>query len=151
MSITSSRRNVSYGIEGTDVSYGAPGAVRMIITYDENDQPAKVVFEDSNGNPVRDVTFERDSMGRLISEEMHFGVDSLLDKVPAEGREEFAKTFGEFFTRITYAYDSRGRRLDRTTKFGTLSESHTIYQYDDRDDPIAETTEENASDSAALL
>jgi hypothetical protein len=139
--------NVGYGIEGTEVSYGAPGAVRMIITCDENDLPAKVVFEDAKGIPVRDVTFERDSMGRLISEEVHFGADSLLDKVPAEGREELAaelaKTFGEFFSRITYAYDLQGRRLERTTKFGTLSESRTIYRYGDHEDPIAETTEEN--------
>jgi YD repeat-containing protein len=141
--------NVTYGIEGTDQSYGAPGAVRMIITCDENDLPAKVVFEDANGNPVRDVTFERDSMGRLISEELHFGADSLLDKVPAEGREELAaelaKTLGEFFSRTTYAYDSRGRRLERTIKFGSLSESRTTWQYGDRDDPIAETTAERTS------
>ena len=121
----------------------------MIITYDEKDLPAIVNFEDLNGNRVRDVSFVRDSAGLLLSEETHFGADSLLDQVPAEGREELAaelaKTFGEFFSRITYTYDSRGRRLERMTKFGTLSESRTTYQYGDYDDPIAETTEENAS------
>jgi len=139
----------AYGIEGTDVSYGAPGAAKMIITYDEKDLPAIVNFEDLNGNRVRDVSFVRDSAGLLLSEETHFGADFLLDQVPAEGREELAaelaKTFGEFFSRITYTYDSRGRRLERMTKFGTLSESRTTYQYGDYDDPIAETTEENAS------
>ena len=139
----------AYGIEGTDQSYGAPGAVKMITTYDTNNLPAKVLFEDANGHRVRDVTFERDSAGHPLNEEVHFEADSFLDKVPAEGREEFAaelkKVFGETLSRTTYAYDSRGRRLERTIKFGTLSESRTTYQYDDHDDPVAEITEEGTS------
>ena len=137
----------AYGIEGTDQSYGAPGAVKMITTHDANNLPAKVIFEDANGHRVRDVIFERDCAGRPLNEEVHFEADSFLDNVPAEGREEFAaelkKVFGETLSRTTYVYDSRGRRLERMIKFGTLSETRTTYQYGDHDDPIVETSEEN--------
>jgi YD repeat-containing protein len=139
----------AYGIEGTDQPYGAPGATQMIITYDENDLPAKVVLEDANGHRVRDVSFERNSAGRLLNEEVHFEADSFLDKVPEEDREEFAaelkKVFGDTLSRTIYAYDSQGRLLERSIKLGTLSESRTTWQYGDRDDPIAETTQERTS------
>jgi hypothetical protein len=47
--------NVSYFIEATNMSLGAPGAVRVVITYDHNDLPVKEVFEDAKQNPVRQV------------------------------------------------------------------------------------------------
>jgi hypothetical protein len=121
----------------------------MITTCDENSLPAKVLFQDTNGHSLREVTFVRDAAGRLVKEEMRVeptGLLSLADNVPEESRAEFAamlaKTFGETFSRTTYEYDPRGRRLQRNIEFGSLSESRTTYQYDDHDDPISETTED---------
>jgi hypothetical protein len=89
----------AYGIEGTDQSYGAPGAVKMIITYDEKDLPAEVVFEDANGRRVTDVNFMRDSAGRLLREEMRFAADSLLTllrKVAKSWLLSWRKPLGNF-------------------------------------------------------
>ncbi len=128
--LSHSGANVSYGIEGSEQSYGAPGAARMVITGD------KVLFQDENGQNLRAVTLVRDSAGRLIREEVRVEPSSLplLANVP----EEFAAEFNCF---TTYTYDARGRRLERIIKFGSISESRTTWQYEDRDDPITETTE----------
>jgi len=127
--------NIAYGIEGTEQGYGAPGAVTMIVADDENGLPAKVIFQDANGVALREVLFERDAAGKLLTEEMRVvGGESLP--------EAFAKIFGETFSRTAYAYDSRGRLVERTTKFGGINEARTTFLYDDRDNPIEETTEE---------
>jgi YD repeat-containing protein len=46
---------------------------------------------------------------------------------------------GGVFCRTTYTYDTKGRLLERITYIGTLSEERTTFQYDNDDDPIAET------------
>ena len=45
---------------------------------------------------------------------------------------------GQVFSRMSYAYDTKGRVVERTIGFGTLSEERTTLDYDDCDDPIAE-------------
>lgn len=125
--------NIAYGIEGTEQAYGAPGAATMIVTDDESVRPAKVIFQDANGRSLREVIFARDHTGRLLSEEMRVG---------EEFPEPLRKAFGEIFSRITYSYDSRGRRLERMNKFGGIGETRTTYRYDDSDDPIEEVTED---------
>ena len=65
--------NVSYSIEGTNMSLGAPGAVRVVITYDHNDHPVKEVFEDAKQNPLRQVIMKRDCAGRLVKVEIPMG------------------------------------------------------------------------------
>jgi hypothetical protein len=143
------RANIGYSIEGTEQGYGAPGATTMTTTYDERDLPTKVVFQDANHNSVTQVIFVRDSAGRLLSEEMHSSGESqfpgALDKVPPEDRERMAallkKVFGQPFSSTTYEYDAKGRLIKRANNMGGLSEDRTTYRYDDRDDPIEETTE----------
>jgi RHS Repeat len=80
---------------------------------------------------------------------MHVGVESpfpdLLDKVPPEDREEMAamlKQLYETFSSTTYVYDTHGPLLERTNRFGRLSEHRTTYYYDDHGNPIEETTED---------
>jgi hypothetical protein len=46
----------------------------------------------------------------------------------------------DVFCKMVYAYDARGRRIERTMSMGMLSEERLTSEYEDRDDPIAETT-----------
>lgn len=141
--------NISYAIEGTDHSYSAPGATTMTTTYDANNLPVKVLFEGENRDSLSYVTFKRDSAGRLLSEEMHVGAESMLgdrlDKVSPEEREKLVltlqKVFGGTFSSTTYAYDTHGRLLERTQRMGALGEHRTTYRYDDHNNPIEETNE----------
>jgi len=141
--------NTGYAIEGSEQAYGAPGATSMKTTYDERDLPATVTFQDANHNSVGTVTFVRDSMGKVLREEMRLHVESpvpeFLDKMPPERRAEMAvllkRVFGDTFSNTTYVYDSQGRVLKRTNTMGNLSEDRTSFQYADREDPVEEDTE----------
>ena len=148
--------NISYGIEGTDHSYSAPGATMMATTYDENDLPIKVLFQDASYKPLNYVILVRDSTGRLLHEEMHIGGESpfsnLLDKIPPEERARaltaFKDAFGEIFSSTTYVYDAQGRLFEHRTRMGKLAEGHTTYRYDDHDNPVEETTEDRRREAS---
>jgi YD repeat-containing protein len=139
-----------YGIEGTDASYGAPGATTMTTIYDEKELPSEVVFHDANHNVVGHVIFTRDSAGSLLKEEMHFGETSsffqgIVDKSPPERREAMAAmlkaVIGDRFSAVSYKYDNSGHMIERTITMGNLDGDRTTYRYGDHDDPIEETTE----------
>ena len=96
--------------------------------------------------------FSRDHDGRLLTEVVYFGGESPYsdlqphaDNVPLEERANMAAALkmafeDRAFCNISYAYDSKGRLLERTMYMGTLSEELTVFEYDDYDDPIAETS-----------
>jgi hypothetical protein len=46
----------------------------------------------------------------------------------------------DVFCKMLYAYDARGRLMERTMSMGMLWEERRTSEYVDRDDPIAETT-----------
>jgi hypothetical protein len=144
-----------HGIEGgTDHAFGAPGATTMTTAYGERDQPEEVVLHDANHAVVRRVTFTRDREGRVLSETMQFGeqfpfpeLQQELAKGSAEEAAAMTAMLAQAFQAQTlhstaYAYDRHGRVLERTERIGTLSESRTTYRYDDRDNPIEESKED---------
>jgi hypothetical protein len=141
--------STGYAIEGTDSSYGAPGATTMTVTYDETNLPAKVSFHDANHHPLSYVILMRDSAGRLLSEEMHQGERSpfqnYLDKASPEERERLAAfleaAFGDAVSSTKYGYDAEGRQVSREHRMGNLGGDSTTYRYDDRDDPVEERAE----------
>jgi hypothetical protein len=140
-----------FAIEGTDITIRAPGATRMITAYDEKDLPTQVILQDANHNSLREVILVRDGAGRLLKVETHVAGESLfqeiVDRVSLEDGERTAvalkQIFGESLSGTAYAYDSRGRLLERTSSMGTLKNDHTTYHYDgDHDEPIEEITEQ---------
>jgi hypothetical protein len=148
--------HTSYGIEGTDMGWSAPGATGMTTTYDNRDLPTKVLFRDAGDNPLRYVTLTRESAGRLLNVELNLGGEPLFqdiaDKTPAEERRGMAsmlkQIFGETFSNTTRVYDSRGRMIEQTHRMGTLGGDRTTYRYDeDHDDPIEETTEHTSREA----
>lgn len=145
--------HVSYGIEGADMSLGAPGATRTVTTYDHKDLPVKVVFEDAHHNPVREVILERDSAGRLVNLEMHLGGQSHFDQCDSDqcnrpvapeadkATSLLMQALGGAFAKTAYAYDSQGRLVERTNAMLNLGGDRATYRYGDGDDPIEETVE----------
>lgn len=142
--------NVSYSIEGTNMGLSAPGAVRVVITYDHNDLPVKEVFEDAEQNPIRQVVMRRDSAGRLVKVELHMGSPMVStfcqsdQPIPAGADSAVSLMmglFGGIFSETNYVYDSEGRLMERTNSMFSLSLDRTTYRYGDGDDPIEETTE----------
>ncbi len=141
--------SVGYSIENTDMMLGAPGATLMTTTYAGAGQPARVILEDADHNPVHEVRFTRDASGRPLTIETIMGesqFNDFADSVSADHREAAAavikQIFGEAFSRTTYIYDSRGRVIERTNSMGTMHEEHTTYRYDgDHDEAVEEITE----------
>lgn len=148
---------VSYGIEGTALSYGGDGATTITTRYEDGGQPEEVVFYDADQRVLRRVIFARDSTGRLMREEMRLGeqtpspdTEMELENAPPAAREAavapFASLFGPqaVFSSTTYAYDGKGRLVERRTRFGELSDNRTTFRYDDGDNPIEETHEHSS-------
>jgi hypothetical protein len=148
--------STGYGIEGTDTCYGAPGATTMTVTYDEKNLPDKVLFHDASHRLLHCVTFRRDTLGRLLSEETHQGEGSpfqgIVDQAPPERREEMAamlkQVLGETLSNTTYAYDAQGRLVKREHRMGSLGGDCTTYRYDAHDDPVEETVEHRSREGS---
>src|SRR5574339_348409 len=66
-----------FGIEGTQLGYGAEDVVEIMTLYDDGDQPSEALFYEANRHLALRVVFTRDTAGRLISEEGQRG-----DKLP---------------------------------------------------------------------
>ncbi len=147
--------STGYAVEGTDSSYGAPGATTMTVTYDEKDLPTKVLFHDASHRLVNCVSFERDSEGRLLSEKTHGSEESpyrsILDRLPPEHREAMAaklqQVLGETLTSTTYAYDAQNRLVKREFQMGSLGGDSTTYRYDSHRNPVEETVEHKSREA----
>lgn len=142
----------NYREEGATMAYGHPRATTVTITHDRHNLPAQLVFQDAQQHPLVTVVCQRDSAGRLLSEEMRQGEESLLpdmmNHAPPEDRERLAalyqQVFGGGFSMVSYAYDAQGRLLSRVQRMGTLGENRTTYRYEMSDDPVEERSEDTS-------
>lgn len=141
--------DLSYGVEGSDIGYPAPGAVTVTTTYDERDQPIEAVFHDASHALVLRVVLTRDRAGRPLREEARLedaaplNLQGALGQLSPEDRAGlvamYASAFGSIVT--TFAYDSEGRLVERNRRMGSLDEERTTFTYDDHDNPTEERTE----------
>jgi hypothetical protein len=123
--------SVMYAVDGSDISCAAPGATTSTTAYDERGLPTEVSFHDAHGALIRHVVLRRDRDGRVLSERLQFA-DGLL-----------ATIFPDHTPAVTtYAYDEKGRRLERRRRMGQLSDEKTRFRYDDDDNPVEEITVE---------
>jgi YD repeat-containing protein len=138
-------------VEGTDAAYSAPDAMTSTTAYDERDLPLEVSFHDANNAPVCRVVFSRDQDGRVQSERMQFERHAIFFgpatdvNVPTDERESVAKLLSsvfedQTFSLTTYAYDEKGRRMERVRRMGQLSEERTTFRYDKYDNPVEQVT-----------
>ena len=85
----------------------------------------------------------------MLAEVARYGGASpfvLPDSIPIEERPQYAALLSAAFAEKTlsttaYSYDAQGRLVERTRRMGILSEERTRFEYDDRGNPILETTE----------
>lgn len=149
--------SLGYSIEDTDMMLGGPGAAFMTTAYAAEGQPAKVLLEDQNRQAIREVDFERDASGRLLSVETRMGdsqIKDFADRMSPETRERatavLEEIFGKSFSRTTYRYDTQGRLAERTDSMGTMSEEHKTYRYDGVHEEAVEEITERTSREASV-
>lgn len=145
--------NVSYQIEGTETAVGALGATAMSTRYDDNDLSSEVSFVNVEGKFVRRVTLVRNEAGRIVKEEITMDGGSPFQGVHSGEHQKaieaaISQIFANTFSSTTYAYDDRGRLIERDIRMGTLGDDRTRYRYEDRADPLEETTEHTQRDAS---
>jgi len=144
-------------IEGTELGYGAPGATTMTVNYGDTGLSEEALFPDAQQILVRRVTFERRADGKLLSEELCSGdqapwpdLQKRLKDASPDGAARVAGVFGTLFgparaiSRTNYVYDRDGRLTGRTTRLGSISETHDTFLYDEHGNTVEQTTEQNS-------
>jgi hypothetical protein len=143
-----------YAVDGSEQSYGVHGATTSTTTYDEHDLPNEVQFHDATHTLVHTIVFTRDRDGRVLTEEGRFAGATPFGNQMAEtfknaSEEDRAKLAAlmavafpdQTFTRTSYEYDQKGRRLAVTRDMGAMGGERTTFVYDDHDNVVEETAE----------
>ncbi len=146
-----------YGVEGSEIAYPANGATTMTTMYDESDRPVEVQFRDASDQLLQRIIMTRDNAGRVASEEMRMngptafpGLAEKLESAPFKDRARIGALVGELmgsrdgFSKTTYAYDEKGRILERCTSMLSLGGERTTFRYDEHGNPIETTTEQDS-------
>jgi hypothetical protein len=123
-----------YSIEGTAHSYGAEGATTITTRYDDGGKPDEVLFHDANQRLLRRVVFTRDGAGRLTTEELYLGEESPFPNIVFGPNSVLSST--------SYAYDAKGRILERRTRMGEFGDQRTTFGYDEHGNPADERHED---------
>ena len=121
-----------------------------MMEYDAGELPTMGTFRDAGGRVVLCVTFTRDDAGRVLGEEARMGEPSFLvgfapdQELPDEVRADVTASAlvafpDDVFSAVSQTYDDAGRLIERTERFGALSEERTTYEYDDHGE-VAEAT-----------
>jgi hypothetical protein len=136
----------SYGCEGTDAAYSAPGAATVTTQYNTAEQPTELLFSDSHGRPLSRVDFLYDDAGRLV-EEAQIRFEPCLPPEALEGMspaqlEAVRQLLGPGAppSRRLHRYDSRGHRIE-TSGSGLFGRDVTRVAYNDWGDPMEVTSE----------
>jgi len=127
------------------------GTVGIDVTALSHSDTDELLLRDDDRLLSR-VVFTRDSAGRLISAQMHFGeqipfphFEKELENATPQAREAAAaaivKVFGpkNIMSSTAFTYDEKGLLQERSTRTGELGVHRTTFRYDDHDNPIQET------------
>lgn len=138
----------SYGVEGSDAHYSAPGTAKLITIYNERDQPLELLFYEASDRFLSRVAFAYDADGHLIEESQTRPPEAfatLFRDVPPDQLDAMRAAVQGLCepTRITHRYDQR-RRVESRTHFGLLSEEIKTRSYNEHGDQVAETSEQHS-------
>jgi hypothetical protein len=139
------------GVEGSDSSYGAPGAATVTTMYNQREQPIDLHFYDEAGRLLSRVEFKYDRDANLVEEaqtksgEMFSGTFAGMNEAQLETVRALLGAGGEPITRM-HRYDELGRRVETRSRIDPLSEDKTTRAYNDHGDQIEEISEHNQRD-----
>lgn len=143
--------NYSWGVEGTDTLYSAPGTAKLTTHYNDRDQPIELRFHDASDKVLNLVTFTYDTGGNLI-EEVQMSASDTFDDLFAEappGEVAAHRALLQSVTgpmRTTHRYDDEGRRVETRRQLGLMVDQIRIRAYNNHGDEVAETDENYTRD-----
>lgn len=128
-------------------------AVGFAVTDEYADQPGgrpnEVHFRDAEGRLLRRLILHRDPDGRLLEEQIYpgdampSGIQAELDSLPPAERQSATALFASLQgpdLMMAYAYDPKGRMVERRLRMGDLGGHRAVFRYDDYDNKVEETT-----------
>jgi hypothetical protein len=138
----------SYGVEGSDAHYSAPGAAKLITLYDERDLPVEILFQDAVGHLLNRVAFTYDADRHLIEELQNRPPEvfmKLIENVPPDEADAVLSALQNVAEpiRIRHRYE-QGCRVETRLQFGLLSDQIETKTYDERGNQTAETFENHS-------
>ena len=141
-----SNTTYSWGVEGTDIAYSAPGAATLTTSYNERQQPVELLFHDEAGRLLSRVEFRYDPWGNLIEEAQTKQAETLPPEMLAELNPEQRKTLYALFgvdepLRRLHRYDERGRRVETRWDMGPLGGDCQTMTYNEAGYLIADVSE----------
>jgi hypothetical protein len=142
----------TWGVEGTDSSYSAPGAATLTTVYNEREQPTDLRFYDATGRLLSRVAFGYDRDGNLVEEAQTNTAETLppemltsLNQAQLDAVRALLGAAGEPIRR-THGYNEQGRRVETRSRMGLLGGDSKIVAYNDHGDQIEEVFEHEERD-----
>lgn len=141
----------SWGVEGTDSAYSAPGAATLTTVYNERDQPTDILFHDTAGRQLSRVEFRYDEAGRMVEEALTKTEEALPPEMLASLNQAQLETVRALFgaggqpIQRTFRYDGQGR-VESRLHIGPLGGDCKTVTYNDNGDQIQEVCEHEGRD-----
>jgi len=129
-----------FGVDGTDVSYAAPGATNITSIYDASSRPIEHLFRDSDGNLVTRVELRYDERRNLVEEvrsQQKLPPEMIVDFSP----EQLEAVRMLFTFRRHHRYDDQNRRIETSSNVAPKDLDRETFAYNDHGDVISQISE----------
>ena len=136
----------SWGVEGSDNFYSAPGTAKLVTLHNDRDQPVELLFYDSSDKLLNRVALTYDANGNLI-EELQTQISDRFENLFSEAPPDQVAALRAMFQsvskplRITHRYDDEGRRVETHSQIGLLADDIKRRVYNEHGDEVAEISE----------
>jgi YD repeat-containing protein len=134
-----------FGVEGSDVAYGAPGATNITSIYDERGRPTEHRFRDSGGNLVTRVDCRYDERGNLL-EEVCSQQKLPPEMIVAMSPEQLEAVRMLFTSRQHHQYDEQNQRIETSSYMGPKDFDRETFAYNEHGDVISQISESSHSE-----
>jgi YD repeat-containing protein len=135
-----------FGVDGTDVAYGSPGAASITSIYDEHGRPFEHLFHDSGGELITRIDFRHDELGNLVEEVC--SPQRLPHGMLGQTSPELVEAARMLFTlQRHHRYDAQARRVETSLTAAAGGDSET-FTYNDHGDVMTTISESSQTDLA---
>ncbi len=128
-----------FGVEGTEVGYGAPGATSITSNYDERGLPIEHLFHDNSGKLVTRVDLRYNQRGNLVEEVC---AQKVPDELAAQLSPQQLEAVRMMFTSgQRHRYDEHDRRIETSSNNAPNDFEREMFAYNDFGDVIQQISE----------
>ena len=134
-----------FGVDGTDISYAAPGATSIMSIYDEYGRPIEHFFHDSGGELITRIDLRHDKRGNLVEEvcrQQELPPEMLVHISP----EQLEAVQVLFTFRRHHRYDEQDRRIETSSNMAPNDLYQQTFAYNDDGDVISQISESSHSE-----